>query len=111
MSDMSYRRFLAWTAPACVIWSFAYVSVGSAAAGGYRELSEELHWAGYLFVGAIVLFLVIVWGAKKVLLKLEARHMADDSGHARRERRAAPQSGEGSDAAPAPDPSERDSAP
>jgi membrane protein DedA with SNARE-associated domain len=23
MSTMSYRRFLAWTAPACVIWAFA----------------------------------------------------------------------------------------
>lgn len=85
MSDMSYRRFLAWTAPACVIWSFAYVSVGSAAAGGYRELSEELHWAGYLFVGAIVLFLLLVWAGKKVLLKLEARHMADDAAHSHRD--------------------------
>jgi membrane-associated protein len=81
MSDMSYRRFLAWTTPACIIWSFAYVSVGSAAAGGYRSLSDELHWAGYLFVGAIVLFFVLVWAAKKVLMRLEARHMADDAVH------------------------------
>jgi membrane-associated protein len=81
MSDMSYRRFLAWTTPACIIWSFAYVSVGSAAAGGYRSLSDELHWAGYLFVGAIVLFFVLVWAAKKVLMRLEARHMEDDAVH------------------------------
>ncbi|GAA4057957.1 DedA family protein [Agromyces indicus] len=81
MSDMSYRRFIAWTTPACIIWSFAYVSVGSAAAGGYRSLSDDLHWAGYLFVGAIVLFLVLVWAAKKVLMRLEARHMADDAVH------------------------------
>lgn len=81
MSEMTYRRFLAWTVPACVIWSFAYVSVGSAAAGGYRKLSEELHWAGYLFVGVIVLFLIVVWAAKKVLLRLEARHMAEDRTH------------------------------
>ncbi|GAA2022420.1 hypothetical protein GCM10009819_01300 [Agromyces tropicus] len=79
MSDMSYRRFLAWTAPACVIWSFAYVGVGSAAAGGYRELSEHLHGAGYLFVGVIVLFLVLAWIGKKVLLRFEARHMSDDA--------------------------------
>ncbi|MBM7504620.1 DedA family protein [Agromyces aurantiacus] len=78
MSDMTYRRFLAWTVPACVIWSFAYVSVGSAAAGGYRKLSEDLHGAGYLFVGVIVLFLVIAWIGKKVLLRIERRHMADD---------------------------------
>lgn len=81
MSDMSYRRFLAWTTPACIIWAFAYVSVGSAAAGGYRQLSDELHWAGYLFVGVIVLFFVLVWASKKILLRLEARHMADDAVH------------------------------
>lgn len=80
MSDMSYRRFLAWTVPACVIWSFAYVSVGSAAAEGYRELSDDLHWAGYLFVGAIILFLVLAWAAKKLLLRYEARHMTDAAG-------------------------------
>lgn len=81
MSDMSYRRFLAWTTPACIIWAFAYVSVGSAAAGGYRQLSGELHWAGYLFVGVIVLFFVLVWLSKKILMRLEARHMADDAVH------------------------------
>ena len=46
--------------------------------------ADELHGAGYLFVGAIVLFLLIVWVVKKVLLKFEARHMADDSAHPRR---------------------------
>jgi membrane-associated protein len=79
MSDMTYRRFMAWTTPACVIWSFAYVGVGSAAAGGYRELSDNLHWAGYLFVGAIVLFLVLAWLGKRVLFRLEARHMSEVS--------------------------------
>jgi membrane protein DedA with SNARE-associated domain len=75
MSPMSYRRFISWTAPACVIWAFAYVSVGSAAAGGYRELADQLHYAGYLFVGVIVAFLVIVLVVKKLLGRAEARHM------------------------------------
>ncbi|WP_400998156.1 DedA family protein [Agromyces sp. GXQ0307] len=79
MSDMTYRRFMAWTAPACVIWSFAYVGVGSAAAGGYRELSDNLHWAGYLFVAVIILFLVLAWLGKKLLLRLEARHMTESA--------------------------------
>ncbi|MDQ0575150.1 DedA family protein [Agromyces albus] len=77
MSTMRYRRFLAWTVPACVVWSFAYVSVGSLAAGGYRELSRELHWAGYLFVGVIAIFLLGVWGVKKLLMRSEAKHMAE----------------------------------
>jgi membrane protein DedA with SNARE-associated domain len=29
MSTMRYRKFMAWTVPACVIWAFAYVTVGS----------------------------------------------------------------------------------
>ncbi len=36
MSTMRYRKFMAWTIPACIIWAFAYVSVGI---GRRRELS------------------------------------------------------------------------
>jgi membrane protein DedA with SNARE-associated domain len=77
MSPMRYRRFMAWTVPACILWAVAYVSVGSAAAGGYRELSDELHWAGYLFVGAIALFVLGVFAVKKILNRVEARHMEE----------------------------------
>jgi len=77
MSTMRYRKFMAWTVPACVIWSFSYVTVGSLAAGSYRELSRELHWAGYLFVAVIAAFLLVVWGAKKLIVRVEAKHMAD----------------------------------
>lgn len=75
MSPMTYRRFMTWTVPASVIWSFAYVSVGSLAGGSYRELSDRLHYAGYVFVGIIAAFLVVVYVGKKVLNKLEAKHM------------------------------------
>ena len=76
MSTMRYRRFIAWTVPACVIWAFAYVTVGWLAAGSYRELSRSLHWAGYVFVGIIAVFLLAVWGVKKLLVRSEAKHMA-----------------------------------
>jgi len=77
MSTMRYRKFMAWTTPACVIWAFAYVTVGWLAADGYRELSRDLHWAGYLFVAIIAAFLLGVWGVKKLLVRSEAKHMAD----------------------------------
>lgn len=82
MSTMRYRRFIAWTVPACVIWAFSYVTVGWLAAGSYRELSRSLHWAGYLFVGIIAAFLLAVWGVKKLLVRSEAKHMSaiDDIG-------------------------------
>ncbi len=75
MSKMSYRKFIAWTVPACIIWAFAYVSVGSAAAGSYRELSQRLHFAGYIFVAIIVAFLLIALGTKKLLSRSESKHM------------------------------------
>jgi membrane-associated protein len=61
--------------PACVLWALAYVSVGTIAAGSYRSLSQQLHYAGYIFVGIIVLFGVLVVVGKKVLSRREARHM------------------------------------
>jgi membrane protein DedA with SNARE-associated domain len=75
MSTMSYRKFMAWTIPACVLWAFAYVSVGSAAAGSYRQLADQLHYAGYIFVAIIVSFLVVVWIVKKLLTQSAERDM------------------------------------
>ncbi|MET0780428.1 MAG: DedA family protein [Microbacterium sp.] len=78
MSTMRYRKFMAWTVPACVIWAFSYVTVGWLAAGSYRELSRDLHWAGYLFVAVIAAFLLVVWGVKKLIVRAEAKHMEAD---------------------------------
>lgn len=78
MSGFAYRRFLAWTAPACAVWSVLYVSVAAAAAGTYRELADRLHSAGYLFVAIIAVFLVLAWIAKRVIVAREARHMGPD---------------------------------
>lgn len=75
MSTMRYRKFLAWTVPACIIWAAAYGSVGWAAAGTYRELSETLHWAGFIFVGIICAFLLVVLVVRIVLVRNQRRHM------------------------------------
>lgn len=79
MSGYPYRRFLAWTTPACIIWASLYISVAAAAAGTYRELSQSIHFAGYLFVGVIALFLVLVVVAKKVIERVERRHLRGDT--------------------------------
>lgn len=78
MSSYPYRRFLAWTTPACIVWAALYISVSAAAAGTYRELADRIHYAGYLFVGVIVIFLVLVFIGKKVIERLEHRHMGDE---------------------------------
>ncbi len=80
MSGFSYRRFLAWTAPACTVWAAAYVGVGAVAAGTYRELSDRLHSAGYVFVGILVVFLIAAYVAKRPIVRGEARHMQQHDG-------------------------------
>jgi len=77
-ATFSYRRFLAWTIPACVLWSTLYISVASLAAGTYRELADRLHYAGYVFVGVIVLFLVLVFVGKKIIERMERKHLEHD---------------------------------
>jgi len=70
MSPMRYRTFMAWTLPATTIWTFAYVSVGTFAAGTFRELLDRLHFAGYLFAGILLAFVVAVWLIKRRLEKV-----------------------------------------
>ncbi len=79
MSGYPYRRFLAWTLPACVIWAALYISVASVAAGTYRQLADQLHYAGYIFVGIILVFLLLVFLSKKIIERAERKHL--DHGH------------------------------
>lgn len=79
MTGYPYRRFLAWTAPASVLWAAIYVTVSSLAAGTYRDLADRAHYAGYVFVGLIAVFLLAVYLGKKLLHRLERSHMNEDA--------------------------------
>ncbi|MET0782467.1 MAG: hypothetical protein ABWZ16_13235, partial [Microbacterium sp.] len=57
-----------------------YVTVAALAAGTYRELADRLHFAGYIFVGIIVIFLLLVFASKKVIERAERKHLHDDEG-------------------------------
>jgi membrane protein DedA with SNARE-associated domain len=76
MTHWRYRRFISWTAPACVVWAVAYVTVGTLAAGGYRQISAQLHWAGYVFAAVVIVFFVAVLLIRRGLERREARHWA-----------------------------------
>lgn len=69
MSKMAYRRFMAWTTPACTLWAFIYVSLGSGAAGTYRELKDQFDWAGWVFIGFFAVFFALFWVVKHFLLR------------------------------------------
>lgn len=77
LTGMEYRRFMLWTTPACIIWAGAYVTVGRTAALTFEELSQSLHFAGYIFVGIIALFIVVMAIVKKSL-KRYTHHDDDD---------------------------------
>ena len=66
-----YRRFLAWTAPACVLWAAVYVTVGTVAGTSYAALSRELHFAGWIVLGGLAVFVLAVVVGKRLLTRLE----------------------------------------
>lgn len=80
MTPMPYRTFMAWTTPACIIWAFLYVSIGSGAAETYRELQDTVSWAGWIFVGIFVLAIGLIAIIKHLLHRYS--HMEDDTSDA-----------------------------
>ena len=64
---MRYRSFMIWTIPACTIWAFLYVSIGSGAAGTYRELQTSFSSAGWVFIAIVTVSIVLVAVIKNVL--------------------------------------------
>jgi membrane-associated protein len=79
MSTMRYRRFIGWTAPACLVWALIYVSIGAFAAGGYRSLDKSLNLAGFLFLAVVALSLVAVLVVRRQLARSQERHMDQPS--------------------------------
>lgn len=74
-SEMPYRTFLKWTAPACAVWAGLYVTIGSLAAGSYRRLEGQLHFAGFIFLGIFVVALVVIFFVRRQLERNEEKHM------------------------------------
>ncbi|HEY4269624.1 MAG TPA: DedA family protein [Galbitalea sp.] len=74
-SSMRYRTFISWTAPACLVWAVAYVSVGAFAARSYRDLEGQLHSAGWVFVAIVAIALVVIFFVRRAIERNEAKHM------------------------------------
>lgn len=64
---MRYRTFMIWTTPACILWAFLYVSIGSGAAGTYRELQNTFSSAGWVFIAIVAVSILLVAVIKRVL--------------------------------------------
>lgn len=66
-----YGRFLRWTLPACVLWAAIYVTVGTVAGSSYRALTRELHFAGWIVLGGLVVFGLAMLLGRRLLHRLE----------------------------------------
>lgn len=71
MSRMRYRTFIAWTAPACILWTLIYVSAGFLLAEQFEIFSQTFKGAGWVFIGGVVLFIVVTYVIKRRLTKRE----------------------------------------
>ncbi|MFD2675464.1 DedA family protein [Gulosibacter bifidus] len=67
MTGMRYRTFIAWTVPACTLWSLAYVSVGAIATAGFDRAKSNLHLASFIFAGVLIAFAFGTWALKRWL--------------------------------------------
>jgi membrane-associated protein len=74
-SPMRYRTFLAWTAPACLVWATIYVSVGVTVGSGYRQFVEQFHFAGWIVIGAALVIVVAGVLVRRAVHRREERHM------------------------------------
>ena len=78
MAGMRYRTFISWTAAACAIWAGLYVSLAYFLTEEYLVLTERFDWAGWAFIGVVVVLVIVSSLIKKRLARVEEKYMADD---------------------------------
>lgn len=77
MAGMRYRVFLAWTASASLLWSVIVVGLGAGAARGFEELAGRAQGAGFIFVAAVIVAVIVFWAVKRWFFRRERRHMRE----------------------------------
>lgn len=75
MAGMRFRRFLAWTIPACVLWALIVTTLGVTAAVSYEQLAKRVTGAGYIFVALALVVVGVIWLAKRLIFRYERRHL------------------------------------
>ena len=81
MTKMKYRTFIAWTSAACVIWTFVYVTLAAVLKDQYEAFAAKYDWAGFLFLGIVVVFVIAVSLIKKRVEKTQEKYMEEPGDH------------------------------
>lgn len=79
MSNMRYRTFIAWTAPACIAWTALYVSAGFLLAEQFEVIKSTFTGAGWVFIAGVVVFALAIHFGKKWISRRELKGNADES--------------------------------
>lgn len=77
MTKMTYKKFILWTGAACIIWTFVYVTIAAILKDQYQAFASQYDWAGWAFIGLIVLFIVVVALIKKRIEKTQEKYMEE----------------------------------
>lgn len=81
MTKMKYRTFISWTAAACVIWTFVYVTLAAVLKDQYEAFAAKYDWAGFLFLGIVAAFIIGVSLIKKRVEKTQEKYMEEPGDH------------------------------
>jgi membrane protein DedA with SNARE-associated domain len=77
MTGMRYRTFIAWTAAASALWTGIYVSLAYFLTEEYLALTEQFEWAGWVFIGLVVMLVVVNSLVKKRIARSQSKFMTD----------------------------------
>jgi len=78
MAGMRYRTFITWTAAASALWTSIYVSLAYFLTEQYLALTEQFEWAGWVFIGLVVVLIVVNALVKKRIARSESKFMTDE---------------------------------
>lgn len=81
MTKMKYRTFITWTAAACIIWTFVYVTLAAVLKDQYEAFAAKYDWAGFLFLGIVAAFIIGVSLIKKRVEKTQEKYMDEPGDH------------------------------